>query len=265
MYIYSIKFKYNIVFAILLLLLNIFNFSYATNIYNTNELNYNKDYNSDNKIVITIDPGHGGSETGTMRHKYLIGDEIICEKDINLYVSNKIYNYLKLNSNFNIYMTRYDDTKISLSDRGKIAGLNNSDLMLSIHFNNVETNKNSFKAMGTEIWQSVVDIYKPLGLPDLILKELNKNHFVQTVRGTRERISSDTYWNYELNNYQYEDNGYVADYYGIIKSGCINKVPTIILENCFISNDLDFNNIINDKYLDELAERISIAIIKYYS
>ena len=118
--------------------------------------------------------------------------------------------------------------------------------------------------MGAEIWQSVIDIYKPIGLPKSIFNELNKNHFLQVVRGARERVSEDTYWNYDLNDSQTENNGNPADYYGVIKAGCRNKVPTIILEHSFLSNDNDFYNLLNDDYLYELASRVALGIVNYY-
>lgn len=248
---------------------------YAYNIIMSDDKNifFNKDFNNDGKIVITLDPGHGGDEYGTERNiSFDKNSSVLREKDINLYIAKKIYeninNYYKQidNKQFNIeiYMTRDEDKKVSLQERGKIAGDYNSDLMVSIHFNSLDKFNNSPKAMGAEIWQSVIDIYKPIGLPKSIFNELNKNHFLQVVRGARERVSEDTYWNYDLNDSQAENNGNAADYYGVIKAGCRNKVPTIILEHSFLSNDNDFYNLLNDDYLDELASRVALGIVNYY-
>lgn len=248
---------------------------YASNIImgEDKKIFFNKDFNNDGKIVITLDPGHGGDEYGTERNiSFDKNSSVLREKDINLYIAKKIYeninNYYKQidNKQFNIeiYMTRDEDKKVSLQERGKIAGDYNSDLMVSIHFNSLDKFNNSPKAMGAEIWQSVIDMYKPIGLPKSIFNELNKNHFLQVVRGARERASKDTYWNYDLNDSQTENNGNAADYYGVIKAGCRNKVPTIILEHSFLSNDNDFYNLLNDDYLDELASRVALGIVNYY-
>ncbi|MDF0718337.1 N-acetylmuramoyl-L-alanine amidase, partial [Muricauda sp. 334s03] len=65
---------------------------------------------------IIIDVGHGGKDSGA------IGIKGIQEKDVVLSIANAI---LKLNNEMkkplDIYLTRYSDTLISLSDRTKLA------------------------------------------------------------------------------------------------------------------------------------------------
>jgi len=79
---------------------------------------------------IVIDVGHGGKDSGA------IGINGIQEKDVVLDISNAI---LKLNNEMemplNIYLTRYKDTLISLSDRTKLAKVLEADLFISLHCN----------------------------------------------------------------------------------------------------------------------------------
>ncbi|WP_282165077.1 N-acetylmuramoyl-L-alanine amidase family protein [Cellulophaga baltica] len=79
---------------------------------------------------ILIDVGHGGKDSGA------IGVNGIQEKDIVMNIANAI---LKLNNRLNkpldIYLTRYNDTLISLSDRTKLAKTLNADLFVSLHCN----------------------------------------------------------------------------------------------------------------------------------
>ncbi|MDR5591156.1 N-acetylmuramoyl-L-alanine amidase [Christiangramia sp. SM2212] len=79
---------------------------------------------------IVIDVGHGGKDAGA------IGINGIQEKDVVLSIANAI---LKLNNELkkplDIYLTRYSDTLISLSDRTKLAKALNADLFLSLHCN----------------------------------------------------------------------------------------------------------------------------------
>lgn len=252
-----------------------FNFLYADNIIISEDKNivFDKDFNHDGKIVITLDAGHGGDEFGTQRNtSFDKNSDVLSEKDINLYIAKKVYEYIDKYYNecenkkyiIETYLTRDVDKKLSLKERGEIAGEHQSDIMLSLHFNSLGKYNNSPIAMGAEIWQSVVDMYKPVGLDKSIFSELNKNHFLQVVRGARERISGDSYWNYELNDTQAENNGNAADYYGVIRAGCKNRVPTIILEHSFMSNDNDFYNLLNDDYLDELSSRVARGIVNYY-
>ncbi len=79
-------------------------------------------------IRITIDPGHGGNETGT------IGCTGVKEKDLNLQIAQKLKERLEAEGAI-VYMTRTDDSFVSLSDRVKISNNNDSDIFLSIHNN----------------------------------------------------------------------------------------------------------------------------------
>ena len=83
------------------------------------------------KKVIVIDPGHGGIDSGA------IGINSTQEKDVVLSVAREI---LKLNKSLfdnrvDIYLTRYTDTFISLSDRSRLAKSIQVDLFVSLHCN----------------------------------------------------------------------------------------------------------------------------------
>ena len=92
-----------------------------------------------------IDVGHGGKDSGA------IGANKIQEKDIVLNIANAI---LKLNNKFNkpldIYLTRYNDTLISLSDRTKLAKILDTDLFVSLHCNHSDNSN----ARGIEVYAS---------------------------------------------------------------------------------------------------------------
>ncbi|MDO6811138.1 N-acetylmuramoyl-L-alanine amidase [Zobellia galactanivorans] len=93
--------------------------------------------------VVVIDPGHGGKDTGA------IGMNGIQEKDLVLKAAIGI---LKLNRDLeeplDIYLTRYSDTLISLSDRTKLAIALKADLFVSLHCNYSD----SPSAKGVEVY-----------------------------------------------------------------------------------------------------------------
>lgn len=106
-------------------------------------LSFSYGQNSDN-LIIVIDPGHGGIDTGAM------GVNGAIEKDIVLSIAKKIDS---LNTNlyddrFEIYLTRYRDTLISLSDRSELAKKLNADIFISIHCNKAINRT----ASGTEVF-----------------------------------------------------------------------------------------------------------------
>jgi len=83
------------------------------------------------KIIIVLDPGHGGLDSGA------VGINGIQEKDVVLDIANEIvkWNRTLFENRFEIYLTRYSDTLISLSDRGHLAKNLNADVFISIHCN----------------------------------------------------------------------------------------------------------------------------------
>ena len=96
---------------------------------------------------IVIDAGHGGKDSGA------IGINGIQEKDVVLDIVNEI---LMLNNEMDkpldIYLTRYSDTLISLSDRTKLAKALNADLFVSLHCNHSDNPD----ARGVEVYASRV-------------------------------------------------------------------------------------------------------------
>ena len=79
---------------------------------------------------IIIDVGHGGKDSGA------VGINSLQEKDVVLNIALKI---LRLNKKsktpLNIFLTRYNDTLISLSDRTKLANALDTDVFISLHCN----------------------------------------------------------------------------------------------------------------------------------
>ncbi|OGW40297.1 MAG: hypothetical protein A2Y97_09275 [Nitrospirae bacterium RBG_13_39_12] len=79
--------------------------------------------------TIMIDPGHGGSATGTR------GKMGTKEKDIVLDIAKRLRDRLKKYGNYNVIMTRESDTTVPLNKRVELAGLSNADIFISIHLN----------------------------------------------------------------------------------------------------------------------------------
>lgn len=79
---------------------------------------------------IVIDVGHGGKDSGA------IGLYGLKENDVVLSIALEILSLNeKLEHPLNIYLTRYGDTFISLSDRTKLAKALDADLFVSLHCN----------------------------------------------------------------------------------------------------------------------------------
>lgn len=83
------------------------------------------------KMVIVLDPGHGGIDDGA------IGPGGAKEKDLVLQFALDVRDALKRNGGFDVLMTRDDDTFIALDERVEFARTNGAQLMVSIHADTV--------------------------------------------------------------------------------------------------------------------------------
>lgn len=99
-----------------------------------------------NKKIIVLDPGHGGTDSGA------IGLDKTLEKEIVLQLAAQIVktHVLQNTSTFDLYLTRYSDTLITLKDRSRLANNLQADLFISLHCNHA----NNTLAQGTEMYVS---------------------------------------------------------------------------------------------------------------
>nr|WP_085247643.1 N-acetylmuramoyl-L-alanine amidase [Gilliamella mensalis] len=94
------------------------------------------------KVVIAVDAGHGGKDSGA------IGKNKLYEKTVTLSIAKKLTNLLNKDSSFKGILTRSSDNFISVSQRSEIARKNRANLLVSIHAD-AAPNRN---ATGASIW-----------------------------------------------------------------------------------------------------------------
>lgn len=84
------------------------------------------------KILVCIDPGHGGKDPGKPKGSKSKLDE----KDLNLAIAKKLGEYIKTRiEGASVIYTRTTDKFVSLDDRVKIANRGKADYFISIHCN----------------------------------------------------------------------------------------------------------------------------------
>ncbi|MDO5575457.1 MAG: N-acetylmuramoyl-L-alanine amidase [Fibrobacter sp.] len=89
---------------------------------------------SKRKMVIVIDPGHGGKDPGA------IGVDGIKEKDVVFGISKQLAELLKKREDITVHLTRTTDIFIPLRDRTKFANDKKADLFVSVHANAISGN-----------------------------------------------------------------------------------------------------------------------------
>jgi N-acetylmuramoyl-L-alanine amidase len=77
--------------------------------------------------VIVLDPGHGGIDGGAVSRKG------VKEKEVVLSFAHKLRAELLKSGRYDVYMTRDDDTFISLAKRVRFARQRKADLFIAVH------------------------------------------------------------------------------------------------------------------------------------
>lgn len=185
-------------------------------------------------LYITLDPGHGGNGAGGNDPGAISSTYGYHEADLVLKIGLCLKQELETYRNVHVDMTRSDSYGTSataplskVENRVLFAAGQHSDLLVSLHLNSSP----SQSARGAEVLVSNgnyrPEIAKVLdGVAGNILAQL-KNLGIYN-RGLVKKSSQD--------NTLYP-NGKLADYYGIVRYGVENNVPSMIVEHCFISSN----------------------------
>ena len=181
------------------------------------------------KVVIVIDPGHGGEDPGK------VGVNDVLEKDLNLQVAQKVQKLMD-EAGIEIVMTREDDNvptakKKDLEERIQLINSTNPTLALCIH-------QNSYP--DAAIKGAQVFYYTPSEEAKEAATIVQEELRTVDPSNTRAIKANDTY--YMLKN---------------------TKVPTIIVECGFLTNPEEAEKLTNEEYQDQLAKAICNGIIKW--
>lgn len=182
-------------------------------------------------VVIVLDPGHGGLDSGT-EMKY--DGKLVCEAAINLAIAEYCRDYLLENyENVQVYLTRETDEKVELDERVAFAETVGADYMLSIHINSDEGYAKGALAIVPRGRYQPEQGAASKRTAEAILLHLEELGMVN--RGTTYRLNEEN---------RYPDGTYV-DYFGVIR-GCVRRnIPCIIMEHGFLDNEEDYRSFLS--------------------
>lgn len=207
---------------------------------------------ADGNVVIVLDPGHGGSDPGSVAT--YDGVEYL-ETDLVWKIANYCKDYLQTQyTGVTVYLTRAEDESVDLKERVDFAVNVNADFLLSIHLNvyaeGTARGATALVPAGTYN-PGQAEISEAVGT--LILSKLeslglkNRGLYTHTLKQT------------------YYPNGGVVDSYYLLRYGVTANLPTIIMEQCFIDDTQDFQNVLStDEKLQALGEANAIALAEYF-
>lgn len=213
-------------------------------------------FSGDDRIVIVIDPGHGGYDPGASSGG-------VGEKDLNLRLATLIRDRLAANGSFSVYMTRSSDTYLSLAQRGVFANSVNADLLISIHF---DSDSGASWGSGVTAYTSVLDKYALISLGNSIASSVASAAGMSNNGIYRRADNQQYYWNAERQwDIQGVNTGVLSDYYGIPTWCAKFGIKSLIIEHGYMSNAGDFAKITAAGTLEKMADAESAAIVSYFT
>ena len=170
---------------------------------------------------VVIDPGHGGYDIGASYSGFQ-------EKDINLSLGVKLKKLLE-ESGITAFLTRDDDSFLSLAERNEITNIIKPDVFVSIHANALKTSRN-IRGLETYYWSGKSQKLAYFIHRSVLTKVKIPDHFIRTARF------------------------YVIRY---------TPVPAVLCELGFLSNPQDRELLTSQTTQDKYASALQEGILKF--
>lgn len=163
-----------------------------------------------NKKLIIIDAGHGGNDMGANRNG-------IYEKDIVLNIGKEIQKFNSSQDQYEVILTREDDTYSQLADRTALINKLNPEMVISLHVNSSADPKST--QHGQEIYTQNTEASKNLA------ERISRKFNVQKIEEKNLHVLRES------------------------------KVPAILMELGFINNANDLEYLTSEKGQKEIAQK----------
>lgn len=183
--------------------------------------------------IIYIDPGHGGPDSGAISSTFL-------EKDMNLLLSKKLESAL-IGKGAVVFLTRDGDYDLAnstmnrkrndLYNRVKLINASNCDMYVSMHLN----------ASPSKKWNGIQVFYSNVIEENKKIAEIMTDTMKNNMKNVRDFKKENGYYMYSK-----------------------IKVPGVLVEAGFISNNNDNYKIRQEEYQDILINNIVMGIENYF-
>ena len=177
------------------------------------------------EISVCLDAGHGAHDSGAVHGERL-------EKDDNLRLALSVREKLEAKG-VKVYMTREDDTFLSLDERCRVANKKKCTLFVALHRNSAESGN------GVEMWIQNTPTDTDWALAENMLNALADTE-ISKARGIKTGYAKNADGNYYVNAH--------------------TDMPSCLAEIGFITSDTD--NKLFDENLDAYAEALANGIEK---
>lgn len=209
-----------------------------------------------------IDPGHGGSDKGANRGSFV-------EADIVYQIAEKLKNNFQENSEFQTYITRTNENGATLKDRVQIAHDNKADLFLSLHANSSPSSQVSgmeyyFSASkNAPVFLKTKSVENSKLSQNAILQNIQNDliEFGKTKQSLELSKKIQSLWaQSEFGKKQAQTSKIRRAPFYVIEN---TKMPSVLVEVGFISNQREARKLITEQYQSELARALTMAILDF--
>ncbi len=225
------------------------------------------------KLVIVLDPGHGGNDSGAMG---VNGED---EKAIVLTTAQKLRDKLERTGRYKVVMTRSEDTFVPLNERVKIARANRAALFISLHADYIP--KREGDARGATVY-TVSDRASDAEAARLAEKEnradlmggidLSKqsNDIVNILYDLTHRETKNFSSLFQRTLVGQMKNGGVLLHHDSIRSAGFvvlkaPDIPSVLIELGYVSNTEDLKNLTSAEWQNNVSDTLVAAVNTFFA
>ncbi len=215
--------------------------------------------------TIMIDPGHGGTASGT------VGKMGTMEKNITLDIAKRLKTHLLKSGRYRVLMTREDDSTVPLEKRVALAQEAKADLFISIHLNYlprrptniVETYyfgpSNDEKTLKLAQQENAGSEY---GLSDFkeIMERLGKTMKLQESKELAESIQANLFLNSRKHSEDIQNHGVKRAPFVVLLGV---DVPAVLAEVSCLSNREEERELHSESHRENIAGYLAAGIFNY--
>ena len=213
--------------------------------------------------TIMIDAGHGGKDPGA------IGNGIT-EKRVTLTLAKLLAERLQ-KQGFTVLHTRRDDSFVALDQRAVLANNKKADLFISLHVNaSTDGRTNGLETYFLDLArtssaatvaarENAVSV-KNISDLQFILADLMLTSKLQESQDLAATIHRHMFSRLRQAGFTMSDNGVRSAPFYVLMGA---RMPAVLVEVGYLSNDADARRIKNQKYLERLADGIAQGVVDY--
>lgn len=224
------------------------------------------------KPVIVLDPGHGGIDPGTA------SADGTTEKEVVLAFAKVLRQKLEEKGDYQVYLTREDDTFLSLRERVEFAQGKGANLFVSIH-------ADSFPKHTTEASGATVYTLSERASDEEAKELAAKENFSDALAGVdlpshRDEVVANILIDLAQRETQNRSTVFAKSVVGEMRASDLHRkslksagfrvlkspdVPSVLLELGFLSNPDDEKRLTSDDWRAAMAEKVTAAIDAYFA